>query len=73
MIHCLILPPLSSGCEYFRLVTKLVKEVKNLYRLLKLVNGEKFSIRDLIRTTVIQKNQAIVYFFHTHSQEKEKN
>ena len=58
-INSLMFPPYSTYYDS----DLLVLDVRVFYRLLKLANVEKSTIRDLIKTTITEQNrEAIVYF-----------
>ena len=64
-INSLIFPPYNTYYTYstYYNSTLLVIDVRVFYRLLKLANVEKSTIRDLIKTTITEQNRkAIIYF-----------
>jgi len=69
-MNSLMFPPYIDYCNNL----KPLENVKILYRFLKLVNVEKFTIRNLIKTTITEQNKkAIVYFLESLFDENEKN
>jgi len=69
-MNSLMFPPYIFYCENF----KPLENVKILYRFLKLVNVEKFTIRHLIKTTITEQNrEAIVSFSEILFDENEDN
>ncbi len=69
-MNSLMFPPYINYCNNL----KPLENVKILYRFLKLVNVEKFTMRNLIKTTITEQNKkAIVYFLESLFDENENN